>query len=309
MMFLVYAGLLLTGVTLFLVYPIWSGAQNRLLTGKEAALDEERTNLGIEKQSLLTSLSELDLDDAQGKFSEQDFLRLKLDYEQRLVKVLERIKACEPLQKNSRQKSAPLTFSLSGYQWAFSLILALCIISGTTGAYKLVYGKIERGQQAATEEGGPGIPSVNPAEMVARLEKRLKENPNDLQGQMMAGRSYMALQRWADAEKAWRKAVELDERNEAAQYSLADLLIRTAPPGNKTVYEEALDHLERALINVPREPVVLWAKGVALVHLGRNQEADQAWTAAFQNLPPGSQDAEYVKKALQELRAGKTPPE
>ena len=299
-MFLVYAGVLLTGVTLFLVYPIWGKAQNRLLTGKEAALDEERTNLGIERQSLLTSLPELDLDYAQGKFSEKDFLRLKLGYEQRLVQVLERLKTI-----GQPRKSAPLSLRLSGYQWAFSLILALTIISGTAGAYKLVYGKIERNQQASNEEGGPGVPPVNPAEMVARLEKRLKENPNDLQGQMMAGRSYMALQRWADAEKAWRKAVELDERNEAAQYSLADLLIRTAPPGNKTVYKEALDHLERALINIPREPVVLWAKGVALVHLDRIPEADQAWTAAFQNLPPGSQDAEYVKKALQELRAGK----
>ena len=47
-------------------------------------------------------------------------------------------------------------------------------------------------------------------EMVAKLEARLKENPDDLQGQIMAGRSYQALGRTAEAQQAWAKVLELD---------------------------------------------------------------------------------------------------
>ncbi|MBI1821481.1 MAG: hypothetical protein HY036_11325 [Nitrospirae bacterium] len=310
-MFLVYSAILLVLVTGYLLYPVWVKNQRYLMTGNEAALDEEQTNLKIEKQSLLTSLSELDLDYAQGRFSDHDFRQLKTGYEQRLIKVLAKLETIEQKIHEPKSPTNPFPSSrLSGSQWAISTLLALLIVSGTAGVYKLVYGKFERAQQSANEDGVPqGTPPVNPLEMVARLEKRLKENPNDLQGQMMAGRSYMTLQRWTDAEKAWRKAVELDERNEVAQFNLADVLIRTATPGNKAVYEEALDHVEKALINVPREPVVLWTKGLALLHLGRTQETDQAWTAALQNLPLGSEDAEFIKKALQDLRAGKAPSE
>jgi cytochrome c-type biogenesis protein CcmH len=143
--------------------------------------------------------------------------------------------------------------------------------------------------------------------MVARLEERLKNNPNDFQGQLMAGRSYAALERWEDAEKAWRKAIELDRRSHAAHYGLAEVLIRTADPGNRAVYQEALGHLDTALINVPQDASVLWAKGVVLIHLERYAEADEAWTEAYKYIPPDTESAEFVKKALQDLRSGRAP--
>ena len=44
--------------------------------------------------------------------------------------------------------------------------------------------------------------------MVARLESRLKENPDDVQGQMMAGRSYVALNRVEEARAAYENGTE-----------------------------------------------------------------------------------------------------
>ncbi len=310
-MFLVLAGILLGLVLFFLLFPAWDRRKNHFITGNDASLDADQTYLHIEKQSLLASLSDLELDYAQDKFSAVDYGRLKLSYEQRLVKILNDLESIEKTAAARLKEPAPplSSGSLSRWNGALSLFLGIAVLSGTAGIYSMVYGKLDRNRQASVEEGrgGPAMPPVNPAEMVARLEKRLKENPNDLEGQMMAGRSYMTMERWEDARKAWSKVLELDESNEVAQFNLADVILRTAPPGNNTAYEEALNHLEKALINVPREPVVLWEKGVALVHLGRTQEADQAWTAAFQNLPAGSKDADFVKQALQNLRSGKTP--
>ncbi|MBI1818794.1 MAG: tetratricopeptide repeat protein [Nitrospirae bacterium] len=308
-MFLSFAGMLLGLVLFFLLFPVWNRRQTHFITGNDASLDADQTTLHIEKQSLLASLSDLELDYAQEKFSAIDYGRLKRSYEQRLVKILNDLESIEKAAAARLKEPAPPSGSLFRWNGTLSLLLGIAVLSGTAGVYSMVYGKIDRSRQVSVEEGGggPAMPPVNPAEMVARLEKRLKENPNDLEGQMMAGRSYMTMERWEDARKAWSKVLELDEANEIAQFNLADVILRTAPPGNKTAYEEALIHLEAALIKVPREPVVLWEKGLALVHLGRTQEADQAWTAAFQNLPAGSKDADFVKQALQNLRSGKTP--
>ena len=308
-MSLTLAAILLIPVTVLMILPLWIGRTERTETGERASGDEEWINLGIERESLLGTLADLEVDHSQGKFRPEEYLRLKRLAEQRLLQVLEQLgqkkRAGESRVSGESVQAASGRFRLAG-----SLLLALLILSGTAGFYQLVYGKIARSQMASGEEanGPPAAgPPVNPVEMVARLEKRLKENPNDLEGQMMAGRSYVTLQRWDDAKRAWKKAVELDGRNEIAQFNYADVLLRTAGPDDRKVYQEALAHLDLALMKVPREPVVLWTKGVALLHLGRNQETDQVWTEAYQYLPPGSKDADFVKQALQNLRSGKVP--
>jgi cytochrome c-type biogenesis protein CcmH len=195
--------------------------------------------------------------------------------------------------------------------------LGLLVVGSAAGLYSFVNGRIgleaqragaERQAQSSASGGSGGARQgmPDPMEMVARLEARLRENPNDLQGQIMAGRSYMALERFEDAQKAWSKVIELDRRNHEAHYHLGLILLQT-PASDTKVYEEALAHFDAALINVPREPAVLWYRGVALVHLKRYQEADESWTTAYQNLSPGSEDAEFVKQALQNLRAGNPP--
>jgi cytochrome c-type biogenesis protein CcmH/NrfG len=307
-MFLIYAGIFMGLVIALLIYPLWMKRNRNLITGEAASQDEERINLQIEKQTLLGSLADLEVDHSQGKLAPEDCHRLKLSFEHRLLILLQLLENSGHEEGRNPSPASPLP-SRRRWSIALSLILALLVASGTAGIHNLVYGKIARSQQASGEGGGggEGTPPVNPVEMVARLEKKLKENPNDLQGQMMAGRSYAALQRWDDARNAWKKAVELDGKNEAAQFNYADALLRTAAPDDQAAYKEALEHLEIALMKVPREPVVLWSKGIALLHLGRNMEADQAWTAAYQYLPPGSKDAEFVKKALENLRSGKVP--
>lgn len=305
-MFPVSAGLMVMAVILILLYPMWRRSKTALIVGDEAALDEERVDLQIEKESLLRTLSDLEVDYAQSKVSAGDYGRLKLGHEHRLVEVLDRLDALAGIglvpPKSKKSQSAP-----RGPSAVFIGLLGLILIAAASGMYQLVQWKLERQQLAAAGEGAAAMPPINPAEMVARLEERLKKNPNDLQGQLMAGRSYTALQRWEDAGKAWRKALELDERNDAAHYGLAEVLIRTADPNDRTVYQEALDHLDKALINVPQDPSVLWARGVVLIHLERYPEADEAWTEAYKYIPPGTESAEFVKKALQDLRSGRAP--
>jgi hypothetical protein len=73
------------------------------------------------------------------------------------------------------------------------------------------------------------------------------------------------------------------------------------------LFQQALDHFDIAYVKLPQEPALLWYRGIVYVHLKRFKDADDSWTAAYQNLQPGSEDAEFVRKALEQLRAG-TPP-
>jgi cytochrome c-type biogenesis protein CcmH len=327
-MFAIVVGAMLAVVILFLAYPFWRERRTSMPMGQESFNEDseaqEQVDLEIEKQRMLTSLSELEFERAQGKLAPTDYQRLKATDEHRLVKILDRLDLLSNPPQSALGGEGPLpTPRLElhpprgrAMYWLSPIILGLVVWGGASGIYSYVTGTIgleakrvaqeQQGQSSASGgSGGQGMP--NPLEMVARLEARLRENPNDLQGQIMAGRSYMALERLDDAKRAWTKVIELSRRDHEAHYNLGLILLQTKDTTDSRIFEEALAHFDTALMNVPREPVVLWYRGVALVHLKRYREADESWTSAYQNLPPGSEDAEFVKQALQNLRAGNPP--
>ncbi len=311
-MFALAVGVILVAVVLFLTYPFWRKGDTSMPLNIGTSPDQERMDLEMEKQRILTSILELDHEYAQGRHAPADYQWLRTTDEHRLVKILDRFDQWVKAEPPSTPKLKARPPSRPVMPWVGPVVLGLLVVGSASGIYSYVNGKIGLEAQKAAREGQAqsdssrqGMP--NPIKMVARLEARLRQNPNDLQGQIMAGRSYMTLQRFEDAKKAWSKVVELDQRNHEAHYNLGLILIQEGDNADPKIYEEALAHFDDALINVPREPGVLWYRGMALVHLKRYREADDSWTTAYQNLSPGSEDAEFVKQALQSLRAGNPP--
>lgn len=315
-MFAIAFGAILGAVIGFLAYPFRrkSRAPNpaALETFQEVTQDQERVDLEIEKQRMLTSLWELEFERSQGRLTPEDHQQLKATDESRLVKVLDQLDQLSEMGPAHTQRLQPRSPQGRMVHWLSPIILGLLVASSASGIYIYVDRKIgleaQRGAreaQAQSAPGGQGMP--NPLEMVARLEARLRENPDDLQGQIMAGRSYMTLQRFDDAKKAWSKVIELNQRDHEAHFNLGLILVQSRETADPGIFEEALAHFDTALINIPREPVVLWYRGVVLVHLKRYREADESWTTAYQNFAPGSEDAEFVRQALQKLRAGNSP--
>jgi cytochrome c-type biogenesis protein CcmH len=289
--------------------PLWTRPSESIPVGHDADEDQERVDLEIEKNTVLGSLAELDLDLEQEKFSREDYERLKGVDERRLVGILKRLDELaerKPAPAPEPEAPAAAQKPSAAFQWVTTVVLAVVVGGAAAGIYTFV--EREQRSKAATEAmagNAPGMP--NPLEMVARLEKRLKENPDDLEGQIMAGRSYMALQRMDDAKKAWTKVLELNPMQHEAHFNLGVIMLQETPREDRKKLEEILKHFEIALSRMPKEPVLNWYKGVTLVRLKRYEEADESWTTAFQGLTPGSEDAEFVKKALENLRAGNPP--
>ena len=308
LVFTITAGLILIAAVVVLAYPLWNKDAAPIPMGLDASIDQERIDLEIEKQTLLNSLAELDLDLAQDRLTSSDYQRLKAIDENRLGRILGQLDSLskqDPTLKAVKLK--PTSRFSQPMKWAGSITLGFLVVGSAAGIYQYIQGKIgfEAQRRYAESESVPGPQGrPDPAEMVARLEKRLKTNPNDLEGQIMAGRSYMTLQRIEDAKKAWGKVVELDPGNFEGHFFLGLIQLRTSPLDDLKSSKEALDHFETALVKEPRDPTVLWYKGVALLRLKQYELTDRSWTEAFQNLNPATEDAEFVKKALQSLRAG-----
>ena len=299
-MFVVIAAVLVIVVVSFIAWPLFRNSTKPLPPGIDAARREESTDIEIEKQDILTSLRDMESDLQGGTLSQTDYERRKDIDEHRLAGILDRIDTAAAATKentgnqtmaDTREPALRFrTMNIAGF-----ILLTILIAGGASGVYYY--------QNVRLQEHNPE-PAPNPIEMVARLERKLRENPNDLQGQIMAARSYMTIQRTEDARNAWNKVVELDPSNVEAQYSIGYLMIETADSGDPRSFEQAIRHLDAAILLSPGLPAALYYKGVALTHLKRYDEAEDSWKSALQGLPPGGEDAEFVKDALRKLKSG-----
>lgn len=303
--FLIVCVLILIGVSVSISSPFWrKDPTTPDLISQEAAEDQERADLSVEREVLRQSLQELDVELAQGRLEQEDYDRLKVTDEHRLIGVLDRLEA---LNISSAQISSSKETTKAGSSWGSAITASVMVLALSVGIYSFLQWRTVNRLIEVQAEMGTGQQMPDPREMVARLEARLKENPDDIQGQMMAGRSYKALDRIDDAKKAYEKVLKLDARNHEANYNLGVIMIEERKFDDPKVFNAAIKHFDVVLVDLPNQPGVNWYKGLSLWYLKRYRETEEYWGKAHQNLKPNSEDADFIKQALAKLREGKTP--
>jgi len=120
------------------------------------------------------------------------------------------------------------------------------------------------------------------------LERKLQENPDDLQGWALAAATYTAMGRHADAAEAWRRAVGLSQGDPAIVGNFAEALVAQA---DGIVGEEARRAFEAVLVADPREPRARYYLGVARQQAGDPKGAIDRWAALIKDSPA---DAPWV---------------
>ncbi|MCU0970846.1 MAG: c-type cytochrome biogenesis protein CcmI [Gammaproteobacteria bacterium] len=125
--------------------------------------------------------------------------------------------------------------------------------------------------QAATAGHGE---AVDMEALMARLEQRMQQTPDDPQGWAMLARSYMAYDRFADAARALERLRGLVGDEPAVLVSLADSLAMMQD-GKLAGRPASLVRL--ALQKEPDNPVALWLSGNAAAEEGNWQEAIDHW--------------------------------
>ena len=149
-------------------------------------------------------------------------------------------------------------------------------------------------------DAGPEV-----AAMVAKLEKHLQDEPNDLKGWLMLGRSYLTLNRLDDALVAYDHARRLDAKSPQAALGLGEAMSLKAggeitPPASQ-LFEEALSE-------APGNPQALLYGGFAAATRGDRALARSRWQALKSMHPPQQieqmLDARIAELGLPETGSG-----
>ena len=123
-------------------------------------------------------------------------------------------------------------------------------------------------------------------EMIGKLAERLEKNPQDTQGWAMLGRSYKALGRFDEAEKAFIRAGDMVENDPVLLTEYADLL---APA--QTARGKPMELVQRAPGSIG-EYHGLGVGGTAAYNR-QDFRKRRYWEQLLKLLPPESEDARY----------------
>ena len=140
----------------------------------------------------------------------------------------------------------------------------------------------------------PAATSGEPAveDMVARLAQRLKSEPDNSQDWLLLGRSYMALERYAEAARAFATAHQL--LGDSPEL-LSDLAEAQALMGGQDFLGSPGEHLERALQLDPEHPKALWLGAFAAAQRGETALAVGRWQSLLDRQPADSEAAQVLR--------------
>jgi cytochrome c-type biogenesis protein CcmH len=137
-------------------------------------------------------------------------------------------------------------------------------------------------------------------EMVASLQKRMEENPDDPEGWVILGRTLKTMQRYAEAETALRNANRLLPDNALVMVELAEASLFAS--GSPQVSDEMRQLLEAALKIDPQQQKGLWLLGMAAAQDGDHAKAVSIWQQLLGLLDPASGAAQTVSQQIEMSR-------
>lgn len=233
----------------------------------------QRANAAVYRDQL----ARLEQDQADGVVDRAEYVRLRDELESRALADVH----AEP----DSQWRAPRK-TLVG--------LSLVIPVAAAGLYLLI------GNVAVLAPHGGARMSVGPAEieqMVARLAARMEQNPGDKKGWVMLARSYKALGRMPESERAYDKAGDVMDGDAQELANYADVVATNA---NGLLAGKPAQLIEKALRADPNNPMALWLAGSVAQERGDRAGAIRIWERLLGLLPPDSDDARAIKAMIEQ---------
>lgn len=239
-----------------------------LLRSRGGGVSRDAANVAIYRDQL----RELDADLAAGTLAPADHERLRREIEGRLL----------------ADVAAPQAAPASGSSRRAALAAGLAIPACAVALYFLV--------------GNPGAiesPAAQLDAMVTRLGAHLRENPEDVAGWKLLGRSHAALGRHADAAKALANAAARAPRDAQLLADFADAL---AMARGQTMQGEPEKLVLRALELEPDNLKALALAGTAAFERRDFAGAGRYWQRMLPLVPADSEDARVIRANLDEAR-------
>ncbi len=227
-------------------------------------------------------LRELESDRARGLVSEEQVEAARTEIERRMLRAArardaDAVKAPEPADASARA-------SRGWRRRAAAIGLGLCIPALAAGIYASL--------------GTPGLPGRPFAEVerpaartetlaalsgpVEQLAARLEGEPDNLEGWLLLGRSYVVLQRYGEAADALRQAAALSGGDPDVQGMLGEAIVWA---NDGVVVPEATGIFRQILDARPDDPAARFHLALARAQAGAVQEAYEMWLALAADTP------------------------
>jgi cytochrome c-type biogenesis protein CcmH len=266
-----------------------------LRRGHAGPVDEERRQLAVVRDRLLTQLNELDVEGADRNLDAAITADERARIEADLARVLRRLDEIQP--KSATVAPVPRRAWLTVL---VTLLVALPLAGG--GVYYLNHRSTLsalNGGIVAMEQGGEGQVPAQVFEMVARLENRLKEDPNDVAGWARLGRAYAVLGRPADARGAYERALKLAPNDLEVLSDYAWTLYNQDPSNTG---EPVLSLYTRLIGLDPDHRDALWFLGFAAYQKGDYTQAIKRWERLLKLVPTDDPAAEHLRNVIAKAR-------
>ncbi|MBT2990535.1 MAG: c-type cytochrome biogenesis protein CcmI [Candidatus Thiodiazotropha sp. (ex Ctena orbiculata)] len=137
-------------------------------------------------------------------------------------------------------------------------------------------------------------------ELVKRLAEKMEQQPDNQEGWIMLGRSYMALNDRSAAINAFERAIEISDENISLLLAYAETI---ASGSGNDFTGRAAPMVEKAFELEPNDPNVLWIAGILAYQRTEYQDAVNRWSTLRGMLKPQSAELESVNSALDDARA------
>ncbi len=231
----------------------------------EADVDRDQINRAVYDKKLL----ELAADYERDLIDQEQLQIAKADLQRTLIDDAERVK---DRNLKVRNKAIPIIVTLT--LPILTLIIYLQISNGLHSLDPEFQSEIQ-----ALQEGE--MPSVD--EAITSLEQKLKQDPSNLEGWIMLGRSYLITEKFKESVHAYTKA------NDLSNGANPDILVAygeaQAYAAEQKFEKSTLSLFIKALKIDPRHERGLWYAGMASYQLGDFDAAIEHWENLMQQIP------------------------
>ncbi len=206
----------------------------------------------------------------------------------------------QPSEARRHSARRPLWAALAAAALAGAALLAWLNYQGPTAQATATASPSTTTTTVAATPAAQGASAPDAAAMVAQLEAKLKNQPDDREGWTMLARAYGVMGREADAVDVFRRLLAMSPPDaQSMAQAHADLGRALGRANGRRLSPEADDHLQKALQLDPNNVMAHALLGRVSYERGDTADAKSHWEKALSGVDGNHPFAQQLKQSIQ----------
>lgn len=261
--------------------------------------DDEQARKDANVDIYRDQISELEADVDNGIVSREQYQQDRDEIERRL---LEDVSADVVKKRADKKGTGGVASRTPVYAIALGIPLVAVALYVQLGNRNALSGSPAAASTPASSSGQPSgqMTQAGIEANVAKLAARLEQNPSDVQGWIMLGRSYLNLEKYKEASNAYAKAAALkpDDADLLGDYAFA-----LGMANGQRLSGQPLELINKALKLDPENPKALKLAGSAAFEAKNYSQAINYWEKLLKKTPPNTELWQALSQTINEAKA------